>query len=195
MTEQKKNKDVLRGLEHDFDGIQEYDNDLPGWWVTLFLVSIGFAACYLLYFHTPLFQGPSLAETYKNERTAFAQKLASQEEKAAGQAQEQVAQLKSDPALAAQGKVVFASVCAPCHRPDGGGSVGPNLTDNYWIHGANIAAVLKVINEGILDKGMPAWKAVLGREKVLQAAAYIWSIQGSNPPQPKAPQGTEGTLQ
>jgi cytochrome c oxidase cbb3-type subunit 3 len=88
----------------------------------------------------------------------------------------------------ATGLQVYTTMCAPCHRPDGGGLVGPNLTDDYWIHGDKFSDTVKVIWNGVPDKGMVTWKGTLKPDEILAVASYIYKLRGSNPPNPKPPE-------
>jgi cytochrome c oxidase cbb3-type subunit 3 len=97
--------------------------------------------------------------------------------------------LTRDSKALAAGKQLFVSTCAPCHRPDGGGLIGPNLTDDYWLHGGSITEIHHTITYGVLDKGMPNWGKMLRAEQVADVAAYVYTLHGSNPPEPKPPQG------
>ncbi len=94
-----------------------------------------------------------------------------------------------DPKTIGEGKETFASTCAPCHRADGGGNIGPNLTDGYWLHGNKPSDIYKTVTEGVPAKGMPTWGPVLGEERVEQVVAYVLSIEGTNVTGGKAPQG------
>lgn len=145
-------------LPHDADGIKELDNNLPRWWVWLFYLTTLFAAGYLLVYH--VFQlAPLSAAEYESDRVrGEALKSASQ---AKFEATLESLEPSKDPAMLARGGKIFATYCAPCHRADGGGLVGPNLTDEYWIHGARFQDNLKVIINGVPEKGMLTWKGVL----------------------------------
>lgn len=182
-----KEKDEL--LDHNYDGIQEYDNDLPRWWVALFWGGIIFGVFYVGYFH---FAGGKFtteliaAEMKKiDEQKAVAQEAAPKEESS----RESLLVLASDQQALSAGQEVFIAKCAACHLEKGQGLVGPNLTDDYWIHGGDITDIKTVIVNGVLDKGMIAWGPLLKPEEVNQVTAYVWSINGTNPPNPKAPQG------
>ena len=89
----------------------------------------------------------------------------------------------------AQGKILFAGKCAVCHAADGGGNIGPNLTDDAWLHGATIDAIYATVNEGVLAKGMPAWGKLLKPDEMEEVVAYVWTLHGTRPAKPKEPQG------
>lgn len=184
-----KNPEFNKPRGHDFDGIDEYDNDLPRWWVNLFKVTVVFSIAYLAWYHLPFFPSKSLEDEYK-EAVGTANEVA-----AANAASENLSEIVKDPAAIAKGQEVFSSTCASCHGPAGQGLIGPNLTDNFWLHGNTLNDVKKAIADGIPAKGMPAWGSVLGNEKVVSVLAYISSIQGKVGENPKAAQGQEGTLQ
>ena len=171
-------------LPHEVDGIRELDNKLPRWWVLLFYCCIAFAAAYMLQYHV-LGAGDLMVAQYTKEM-------------AAGTAVKQAAMSRfetelptldpsKDPAVLAQGKKTFLTLCAPCHRPDGGGLVGPNLTDDYWIHGPLFADNLRTIWNGVPEKGMITWKNSLKPKEVYEVASYIFTLRGSHPPNPKPP--------
>ncbi len=183
-------KDKL--LDHNFDGIQEYDNPLPRWWVWLFYGSIIFSVIYFPYYH--LFGGTSAREEYQMEMSAWEQKQAEQAAVAAANAP--AANTSSDGVAQSignvdAGKQVFATNCVACHGMLGEGTIGPNLTDSFWIHGNRTEDLLRVVNEGVPDKGMVAWKAILGPQKVQDVVAYLHTLEGTNPPNPKAPEGKD----
>jgi len=177
-----------RLLDHSYDGIQEYDNPMPRWWVITFWATIIFSILYAL--NVPgIGNGKGRIADYEADMSkAREQRLAA--EPAGGPTPEALAALANDPAVLADGKQVFVTYCAACHRADGGGQIGPNLTDDSWIHGASIAQIRETINAGVLAKGMPEWGKVLKPEQVSAAAAYVRSLAGTNPPNPKPPEGT-----
>jgi len=170
-----------------YDGIQEYDNDLPKWWVWLFYITILFALGYTWWYH---FAGTLST----HEQLALDLKEAAERQAAKATSETKVdessllALVSSSEALS-KGKVVFDAKCAACHGPEGQGLVGPNLTDKYFIHGATLLEALKVVEKVVLDKGMLAWKNVLPDEDINSVVAYTYSIRGTNPANPKAPQG------
>ncbi len=258
----KKKLDEL--LEHDFDGIREYDNDLPGWWKALFYATIVFAVVYLMHYHVlgtgDLQRAEYLKEMnpgYSSEYTDLGGGLvtpyhspffASQENltprvraelrklvdvsfeehlmRAMAKAgPEELAKLERDfpdvykkfvtggvpvpgtgtgemttaPAITepltsksdlAAGKAIFRSKCFTCHGKQGEGGIGPNLTDEYWIHGGTIADIVHVVRKGVPAKGMIAWERTLSPDEINQVASFVFvSLRGTNPPNAKAPQG------
>lgn len=182
-------QDQDRLLDHNYDGIQEYDNPMPRWWVIIFWATIIFSILYWL--NVPgIGRGPGRIAAYEADM-AHARALQAAQPPA-GPTAEQLAALVNDAGIVATGKQVFAQNCAACHRADGGGLIGPNLTDDAWIHGGALPAVHKTIAEGVLAKGMPAWGKVLRPEQVNAVTAYVATLRGSNPPNPKPPEGTPG---
>ncbi|MCC7375898.1 MAG: c-type cytochrome [Verrucomicrobiales bacterium] len=179
-----KDKDPLL-LPHEADGIRELDNKLPRWWVWLFYLTIAFAAVYLVQYHV-LKAGDLQAAEY-NKEMEIGDKV-----KAAALARFEVGlgsmQASQDQAVLAAGQGTFMTLCAPCHRPDGGGLVGPNLTDDYWIHGSNFTDNLKVIWNGVPEKGMVTWKGVLQPKDIHAVASFIYTLRGTKPPNPKPPE-------
>jgi cytochrome c oxidase cbb3-type subunit 3 len=191
-----KERDEL--LDHAYDGIREYNNPLPKWWLWLFYGTILFAVFYIPWYWLGFaLSGP---EEYKQE-LAEARLLHPEAAAPAAPPDHSEAQHNAPatgkaalaPKLDAQtleaGKAVFAQNCVPCHGPQGQGVIGPNLTDEYWLHGDSYANIVRVITNGVPDKGMIAWRATLGPQKIEQVAAYVVSLGGTHPPNPKAPQG------
>lgn len=166
-------------LDHNYDGIQELDNPLPRWWVYLFYVTIVFAAVYCTYYWFGY--GDSLAVQHEKALKAMTPQQHSTETLSFD---------LSDINLE-EGQLLFQSKCAPCHKPDGGGLVGPNLTDSYWIHGEGRSEdIYTVISEGVPEKGMLSWKSLLKPSEIKSIVGYIHAIKGSNPANAKAPEGT-----
>lgn len=169
-------------LDHEADGIRELDNNLPRWWVWLFYGCIVFAAVYLVYYHV-LGSGDLMAAEYLKEMKAGDEiKNAAMDKFEQGIA---AMEPSKDPVVLEQGKAMFLRNCAPCHRPDGGGLVGPNLCDDYWIHGPLFSDNLKTIWNGIPEKGMVTWKGTLKPSEIYAAASYIYTLRGTKPPNPK----------
>lgn len=188
MSDETKNiiNDPL--TDHDYDGIEEYDNPLPNWWLWTFLLTIIFAFIYFIHYQ---FGG---GVTLKQELEVAMQKIeksAAQHAPAATETETQLTDAMKDPKLIEMGAQAYVGKCASCHGPQLGGLIGPNLTDKFWIHGATRMEIVTVIRKGVADKGMPPWESLLSKDEVYGLTAYILSKAGSNPPNPKEPQGVE----
>ena len=181
---ENERRDVV--LDHDYDGIQEFDNRLPNWWVGGFLVSLVFGFWYWGAYHVFAPGQDALRAAYEADLKAA---LDLQEAKAADVTDDAILALVRDPQAMAKGKAAFVANCVACHQADGGGSIGPNLADDHWIHGGRPAQVARLIAAGVPEKGMPTWKSVLGGSQLRSVAAYVVSLRGSRPAKPKAPQG------
>jgi cytochrome c oxidase cbb3-type subunit 3 len=179
----KKDDPLL--LDHEYDGIRELDNKLPRWWVWLFCGSILFAAAYLLFYHV-FGAGNLMAAEYQKEMKAGE----AVKNVAMGKFESDIATLQpsKDPVALNVGKDIFVGRCAPCHRADGGGLVGPNLCDDYWIHGSNFADNVTTIWNGVPAKGMITWKNYLKPKEVYSVASYIYTFRGTHPVNPKPPE-------
>ena len=172
-------------LDHDADGIKELDNLLPRWWVWLFWLCNVFGVAYMLYFHV-FNLGDLQAAAYTKE--AQAGEVLKSTALAKFEATLGSLQPSKDAAVLADGQRVFILYCAPCHRPDGGGLVGPNLCDDYWIHGATYQENLKTIINGVPEKGMLTWRGVLKPNEIQSVASFIYTLRGTSPPNPKPPE-------
>jgi|ERR1041385_5970161 cytochrome c oxidase cbb3-type subunit 3 len=181
-----KEKDIL--LDHDYDGIKELDNNLPPWWKYGFYVTIAFAVCYLFIYHVSGI-GKLQGQEYKDELVLAAQQKEERLKARAENITEENVVALTDAALIASGKETFQKLCIVCHRADGGGQVGPNLTDEYWLHGGGIKNIFKTITYGVPNKGMLSWQSQLSPKQIQQVASYVLSLKGTNPPGPKEPQG------
>ena len=176
-------KDELRNK--NYDGIQEYDNDLPGWWLGIFWVTIIFSIVYpFIYDFGP---GKFASETVEAEVAEVRSKASGPNSVQANEGS--LLKLTSDSTALAMGKDIFATKCAACHSPQGQGLIGPNLTDDFWIHGGGLPDIQRVVTEGVLEKGMIAWRGQLTPDQINAVSAYIWTLRGTNPPNPKEPQG------
>ena len=175
-------------LDHEADGIKELDNLLPRWWVWLFYLTIAFAAVYLLYYHVLKAGDLQIAEFEKEWNRGEAIKAAAlaKFESTLGA----LAPSKEQTVLGG-GQEIFMKLCAPCHRPDGGGLVGPNLCDDYWMHGSNFVDNLKIIINGVPEKGMLSWRSMLKPSEVQAVASYIYTLRGTQPPNPKPPENQQ----
>ena len=175
-------------LDHNYDGIKELDNSLPPWWVYSFYVSILFAAIYLVNFH--IFGNNSQFDEYAEEYKQAEISIAEYKKNAKDLVDINTVTLLTDPADLNSGKALFEQNCIPCHMADGGGGIGPNLTDNHWILGGGIKNVFNTITEGGRDgKGMISWKQSFKPSEIAQVASYVLSLQGTTPANPKAPEG------
>jgi len=175
-------------LEHDYDGIKELDNDLPPWWTKLFYACIIFGFIYMAKYH--IFDYQNQTEEFENEMAEAKIAIEEYKKTAKDLIDFQTVTLLTETADIALGKQIFETNCIACHRADGGGGIGPNLTDNQWILGGGIKNVFHTITEGGRDgKGMVAWKAILKPSEIQQVASYVLSLQGSNPKDGKAAEG------
>jgi len=171
--------------DHDYDGIRELDNDLPPWWKWLFYICIAFAIVYLIrlwIFHSD--------DLIPNREYEFAMATAKDALPMKNSATFEV-KILNDPASLASGKETWTKICSVCHLLDGGGLVGPNMTDNYWIHGNSVEKLYQVVADGVIEKGMIPYKSQLSERARLEVISYILvDLQGTTPAIPKEPQGT-----
>lgn len=186
-------RDEDRLLDHEYDGIREYDNPLPRWWVWILWVSIVYSIVYLVNIIPGVGSGPGRVKNYENEMAAALEKFGDPRAAAMANAVDDatVRAAAGDPARITAGQQTFVTYCASCHREDAGGNIGPNLTDDFWIHGAMPSQIHNTVSNGVLDKGMPAWSAVLKPDQVLSVAAYVLTLHDTHPKDPKEPQGTK----
>jgi cytochrome c oxidase cbb3-type subunit 3 len=178
--------DQERILDHDYDGIREYDNPLPGWWTWLFIISVAFSCLYILYYHIGV--GSSIEEKYEDEVAAHYEKLL----ESLGEIRPDTATIlqlsRNEEWMPAVGSM-FAGNCAQCHGADGGGIVGPNLTDDHYKNIREPADFYTVIANGIAGTSMPAWGDRMSEPQMILLAAYAASLRGTTPAAPKAPEG------
>ncbi len=179
-------------IAHDFDGIQELDNPTPAWFMGLFYITILFAVAYLLGYHL-LGIGQLQDQEYVTEMKVAAKEKEAYLAKAANRVDENSVTLLTDAAALASGQEVFKASCMPCHGDKAQGVVGPNLTDDYWLHGGKINDVFKTIKYGVTAKGMPTWEKQLSHKQIADVASFIKSLHGTNPPGAKEPQGEKET--
>lgn len=185
-----KDKEADIDLGHEYDGIRELDNSLPPWWLWLFYGTIIWAAVYLWYYHVSD-KGPSQEQEYIAAMEMGEAEKAKYLSTQANAVDEKTVTLLTDAAAIAEGKELFAAnTCKTCHGENlEGNAIGPNLTDKYWLHGGSINDVFKTIKYGVPEKGMVSWQAQIKPGSMQKIASYILSLQGSNPANPKAPQG------
>ncbi|GGD28707.1 cbb3-type cytochrome c oxidase N-terminal domain-containing protein [Flavobacterium orientale] len=178
--------DVL--LDHDYDGIKELDNVLPPWWVNLFYITILFAFVYMIRFH--VIGDYTQEEEFQTEMEIARAEIEKYKLTAPDLMDKDKVTLLTDATSLAQGKAIYDAKCVACHKADGGGSIGPNLTDAHWILGGGIKEVFNTIMEGGREgKGMISWKAEIKPSDIQKVSSYILSLQGTNPPDAKAPEG------
>lgn len=176
-------------LDHNYDGIRELDNNLPPWWVYLFYATILFGVVYLTKYHV-FDAAPNQAEEYLQE-VAIAEKEIEEYKKTAKDLIDvNTVTLLADASDLKAGQAIFQENCVACHKADGGGGIGPNLTDRHWILGGGIKNIFNTISEGGRDgKGMVAWKADLKPSEMAQVASYVVNFEGTTPAEPKEAEG------
>jgi len=182
-------KDELTGdklLEgHEYDGIMELDNKLPKWWLGLFYITIIFSVIYVLRYH--------VLKTADLQAMEYEKEIAAAEDKYKSAKPDMIdastVSLLTDAASMEAGKAIYDLHCSVCHLSKGEGLVGPNMTDEYWIHGGSMADLYNIIVVGVPAKGMISWKDQLSPTEIQQVASYILSLQGTDPPNAKAPEG------
>lgn len=182
MSDENKNNN---SEVHEYDGIIEHDHPLPRWWVLLFYGTVIFAVCYYTYFEW--MGGPTLDQ----ELNAELVKIQALQKEVVTEAEGNLKNKLSDPDFIKVGTKVYAEKCFMCHGDRGQGTIGPNLTDKFWIHGGKPENLLKTIQAGVPDKGMPPWGSILSSDEQIAVVAFIVSLKDSNPQNPKAPQGDE----
>ena len=184
--EMEREEDIM--LDHDYDGIKELDNVLPPWWVYLFYGTIVFALVYMIRFH--VMNEYDQEQEFKNEVELAELEKSKLPKSAADEISYETVVAVTDATSLAKGKEIFNNACAACHKADGGGLVGPNLTDKHWINGGGIKNVFKLISEGSKNNpSMVAWKANLSAKDIQSVSSYILTLEGSNPPDAKAAEG------
>lgn len=175
-------------LDHDYDGIKELDNRLPPWWIYLFYITIAFGAVYLVRFH--ILNDYDQAEEYQQEMVAARMAIEEYKKTAKDLVDVNTVELLTESSDLKAGEAIFSGNCAVCHMIDGGGGIGPNLTDDYWVLGGGIRNIFQTISEGgRAGKGMVAWKTNLKPLEMAQVASYIMTLHGTTPANPKAPEG------
>ena len=175
-------------LDHNYDGIKELDNNLPPWWLYGFYISIIFAAVYLLRFH--VFNGANQIDELETELADARLAIEEYKKTAKNLVDVNTVTQLTEAADLTSGKTIFETNCVACHMADGGGGIGPNLTDKHWILGGDIKSVFKTVSEGGRSgKGMISWKQQLKPLEMAQVASYVLTFQGTTPANPKAPEG------
>ena len=175
-------------LDHNYDGIKELDNNLPPWWIYGFYASIVFAAVYLLRYH--VFSGPTQIDELETELADARIAIETYKKTTKNLVDINTVTQLTEAADLSAGKTIFESNCVACHMADGGGGIGPNLTDPNWILGGDIKSIFKTVSEGGRSgKGMIAWKQQLKPLETAQVSSYVLTFEGTTPANPKAPEG------
>lgn len=175
-------------LNHDYDGIRELDNHLPPWWTYLFYGTIVFAVVYMFIYHVADIW-PLQIDEYKDEIALAEVQKASLIPEESSNIDENNVEFSDDATILASGETIYQRQCAACHKALGEGGIGPNLTDEYWIHGGSMSDIYRTIRYGVPDKGMISWEPLLSPTQMRDVSAYIVTLQGTNPPNAKDPQG------
>ena len=176
-------------LDHNYDGIKELDNHLPPWWKYLFYATIVWSVIYIFVYH---FSDslPLQEQEYRNEvakADELKRKFLATQPKL--EIDENTLAYKEDAAILSAGKELYTINCAPCHKADGGGGIGPNLTDEYWLHNGDIRGIFATIKNGVPEKGMVSWAGVMSPQQLRDVSFFVMSLKGTNPPGAKGPQG------
>jgi cytochrome c oxidase cbb3-type subunit 3 len=182
----EKEADIL--LDHNYDGIRELDNHLPPWWKWLFYLTMVWSVIYLLAYHVFDIL-PSSDQEYNNEIMRAEAALEARRATMTDLFDETNVEVATDAAALENGASIYTRQCAVCHVADGGGNVGPNFTDEYWIHGGDIKDLFRTIKYGVPEKGMISWESQLSPGDMRDVASYILTLQGTTPANPKAPEG------
>jgi len=182
----EKEADIM--LDHNYDGIKELDNDLPPWWKYGFYFTIIFAVFYMAYFHISGSGKLQLAE-YEDQLAQGKLDVENYRKKAANLVDENNVTELTDVASLEAGKLIFVSSCSACHGAAGEGTVGPNLTDDYWLHKGGIKDIFKSVKFGWPEKGMKSWQQDLSSRQIHEVSSYIRTLHGTNPPKGKEKQG------
>jgi cytochrome c oxidase cbb3-type subunit 3 len=176
--------------DHNYDGILEYDNPMPGWWLWIFWLTVVFGVVYVLGIHVFGF-----VNTYQDDldqSLAELQQVRDEYTATHGTFEADAVVLQSyadEPSHVEAGSTIFTTNCSMCHGDKGQGLIGPNLTDEYWIHGGGLTDIFTTVTQGVIEKGMTPWDGILTAEQRAQVTAFVASIQGTNPSGAKEPQG------
>jgi cytochrome c oxidase cbb3-type subunit III len=181
-------KDELTGDKllsgHEYDNIRELDNRLPLWWLWLFIITIVFGVVYLFVYDV-IKIAPHQQDEYKNEIAEAGAQLPGH---SSTPVSTELIALTDKPSLD-EGKAIWEKSCKVCHLDLGQGLVGPNLTDTFSIHGCHFPDIVNIITTGAPEKGMISWKTQISGDQIMKVASFVMTLQGTNPPNPKPPQG------
>ncbi|EQC47876.1 c-type cytochrome [Bacteriovorax sp. DB6_IX] len=175
-------------LDHDYDGIHELNHPLPSWWTGTWILSFVFCVPYFMYY--VMMDGPTLTDEYNTEMAKINKVIEAEVAKSSNFSVEMYNTWVAKNDGVNKGKVVYDENCLSCHMDGGAGDIGPNLTDNYWIHAKGTPeTIYPVVVKGVEENGMPAWGEVLSKEDMMAVVSYVMSLKGTNPPNAKEPQG------
>jgi len=174
--------------DHEYDGIRELDNRLPPWWLYGFYFTIIFGVFYLINYHV-LETSPLQEEEYQAEMMKAEEDVKMYLATLDNLVDETNVEVLTEAADLAAGEAIYQKNCAVCHLADGGGSVGPNFTDKYWLHGGDIKSIFKTVKYGVPSKGMISWETQLSPKDMQQVSSFIYMLEGTTPANPKEPQG------
>lgn len=180
-------KEAEVATNHEYDGIRELDNRLPPWWLYSFYATIVFAVIYMFRFY--FLDMPTQDEEYQTQMQEAKEEVQIYLASLDNLIDENSVTLSTETVDLNAGKAIYEQNCSVCHAADGGGSVGPNFTDQYWIHGGDMPSIFKTIKYGVPAKGMISWETQLSPKKMQQVASYIYMMEGTTPANPKDPQG------
>ncbi|GAB4545408.1 MAG: cbb3-type cytochrome c oxidase N-terminal domain-containing protein [Phycisphaerales bacterium] len=169
-----------RLMDHEYDGIREYDNPTPGWWHMLFWGSIVFAIGYVLFYHFSVF-APSIPTRWQSAQAAYFERLFGEYGELEG-TQDDIMMIAADENMMPVANGLFQVNCAACHGSNAGGVTGPNLTDDHYINVASVEDLFTIITDGVVANGMPAWGNRLNQNQRVLLAAYVMNLRGQNAP-------------
>jgi cytochrome c oxidase cbb3-type subunit 3 len=188
LGKEPKEESELLIEDHNYDGIRELDNALPPWWRYLFYGTIVFGAFYMIRYH--LLDAPSQMEEFEQQMIVAAEEIEAYKAIAKDFVDASNVVVLTESSDLETGKALYTTNCAVCHRNDGGGGIGPNLADIYWISGGDIASIFETIsNGGRPGKGMISWKNTLKPSEIQQVSSYLLTFQNTEPLNGKAPEG------
>lgn len=182
----EQEKDIM--IDHEFDGIRELDNPVPGWFNFLFYGSIIVGVMYFVTYHVTGW-GQLQDEEYVTEMKQAEVEKAAYLATSANKIDENTVKEDTGSSIVSAGQSIYTANCVACHGDKGQGTVGPNLTDEFWIHGGKINSIFKTIKYGVPEKGMISWEKTLTPKQIADVSNYIISLKGTNPANGKAPQG------
>lgn len=175
-------------LDHDYDGIRELNHPLPSWWLTIFYITIVFAAVYYTYY--TFLGGKNLMQEYEADLASITTDSAGQNSNGSSFDLDKYNAITMSPESIKKGKKVFKRKCKACHGAAGEGGIGPNLTDHYWLNGdGSIKEVYSVIYNGVIKNGMQAWGTVLSEEEMMAVTKFVMDLKDTNPADAKEAQG------